>query len=299
MIGLGEIAAVMVALSWAGSNQIHTAAGKILGPVNLVAVRLPLFLLVTGLVVLATDTSTALPPGALFFLVLAGVTGVTVCDPLLYSAAGVIGARLAVLIQSLSACLAALLGYLFLGENLSLTGWIGILVTSCGVSYVLIEGGLRNSADFSGLTTRQIATGILKALLSALALASYFLFMRQALVLGVAPFWASFINLCIGGAIVWALSLLRGQFFHVMHDSWTSWRIMRMIIFGCLVCTTGNLLSSLAMKHTQAGVAATLIGLQPVMVILISMVVWRKKPSAHAVIGTCIAFSGTAMIFLR
>lgn len=299
MFGFGEMASLVTAVSWAGSCQLHTVAGRMVGAVNLVVARVPLFLLATGLVVLLTGTSTAVAPGALIYIVISGAMGVGLSDPFLYSASVTIGPRLALLLISLSACITALLGYVFLGESINLMGWIGILVATSGVAFVLIEGGIHHGADFSGLTTVQILTGVGKGLAAAVTMASSFLFLKQGLLLGIEPFWATFIRIVAGASVVWILSILRGQFFRVMHDVWTSWPVVRLLLFGCMVSTVGNCLAPVAVKYTHAGIAATLIGLQPVMIILITTIYERKLPSAQALIGTCIAFAGTAMIFLR
>ena len=299
MLGLGEIAGLITAVGWAASCQLHTVAGRMVGAVNLVVARVPLFLVATGIVVLLTGTSTAVAPGALIFVILSGVMGVGLADPFLYSASVTIGPRLALLLISLSACITALLGHIFLGESINLMGWVGILVATSGVAFVLIEGGIHHGADFSGLTNMQILTGVGKGLMAAITMASSFLFLKQGLLLGIEPIWATFIRILAGGSVVWILSIVRGQFFRVMHDVWISWPVMRVLLVGCLVSTVGNCLAPVAVKYTYAGIAATLIGLQPIMIIIITSIYERKMPSGQAFIGTCIAFAGTAMIFLR
>ncbi|SBW11025.1 conserved membrane hypothetical protein [uncultured delta proteobacterium] len=299
MFGVGEIAGLITAVSWAGSCQLHTVAGRMVGAVNLVVARVPLFLLVMGIIVLATGTSTAVAPGALPYIVISGAMGVGLSDPFLYSASVTIGPRLALLLISLSACITALLGHFFLGESINFMGWVGILVATSGVAFVLIEGGIHHGADFSGLTSMQILAGVGKGLAAAVSMATSFLFLKQGLLLGIEPFWATFIRILAGACVVWTLSILRGRFLRVMHDVWTSWPVVRLLLLGCMVSTVGNCLAPVAVKYTHAGIAATLIGLQPIMIIIITTLYERKMPSGQALIGTCIAFSGTALIFTR
>lgn len=299
MLGVGESAALITAVSWAASCQLHTVAGRMIGAVNLVVARVPLLLGIMGIVVLLTGTSTDVAPGALIFVVISGAMGVGLSDPFLYSASVTIGPRLALLLISLSACITAILGQIFLGEAINLMGWAGILVATSGVAFVLIEGGIHHGADFSGLTNMQILIGVGKGLIAAITMASSFLFLKQGLLLGIEPFWATFLRICAGGAVVWTLSILRGQFFRVMRDVWTSWPVMRLLIAGGLISTVGNSLAPFAVKYTYAGIAATLIGLQPIMIIIITTIYERKMPSSQALIGTCVAFAGTAAIFLR
>ncbi|MCC8193858.1 MAG: DMT family transporter [Deltaproteobacteria bacterium] len=299
VFGLGEAAALTTAASWAGSCQLHTVAGRMVGAVTLVVARFPLFAAATALVVLLTGTSTALTLESFVCIMISGALGVGISDPFLYSASITIGPRLATLLLSLSACITALLGNVFLGEHINLMGWIGILVATSGVAFVLIEGGIHHGADFSGLTNTQVAIGVGKGLMAAACLASSLLFLKQALLLGIEPFWGSFLRICAGGGVVWMLALARGRLFRIMREVWTSWPVMRVLLAGCAVSTVGNCLAPVAVKFTYAGIAATLIGLQPIMIIIITTVVERKRPSGQAIIGTLIAFGGTALIFLR
>jgi len=56
--------------------------------------------------------------------------------------------------------------------------------------------------------------------------------------------------------------------------------------------------SLLAVQHTQAGIAATIMALVPVFIILPSVLVFHEKVSTRAIIGACLAVAGTALLFL-
>ncbi|CAK7070720.1 MAG: hypothetical protein DELT_01864 [Desulfovibrio sp.] len=297
--GFGEIAALITSISWAASNQVHTMAGRIIGGTNVVAARVPLYIAGIGIGALIGGASPGLPAEAILPLCLSAIGGIVLCDPLIYTAAVSIGPRLAVLLQSLSACITAVLGCLFLDESISLIGWIGILTATSGVAFVLMEGGVKAGADFATLTRLQFLHGVMLGVLGAACLAFSFLMLKKTLLLGVDPLWAAFLRMCVGGAMLWAMMLVRGKFVSVMKTAWTSWRIMRLLLIGCGVSTFGNCLSAIAMQLTESGIAATLIGLQPIMIIFVVMLVEHKTPTVRAVIGTVIAFSGTAIIFLR
>ncbi len=299
-MGIGEMAALVTAAGWAGSCHFQTLVGRRVGTLNLMAARCPLLVAGAALVVLATGTGTAVAPGALPFILVSGVIGLAISDPLLFSASVSIGPRLALLIQSLSACITALFGYVFFGETISALGWAGILVASAGVAFVLMEGGLRHGGiDFSGLSRAQILIGVGKGLLSAFAVSSSYLLLKQGLLIGIEPVWSTFIRISVGGGAVCLFMALRGRLFAAFRATWTSWPFMRLLLTGCCISTVGNCLAPVAMKYTQAGIAATLIGLQPIMIIIIVACAERKVPSARAIAGTLIACAGTALIFMR
>jgi uncharacterized membrane protein len=297
--GIGELSALVTSVSWAASNQVHTMAGRIIGGANVVVARVPLYILGIGTGAFIGGAVPGVPLEAYLPLFLSAIGGIVLCDPFIYTAAVAIGPRLAVLLQSLSACITAILGYLFLGETINLMGWLGIFTATGGVAFILMEGGVKAGTDIENLSPAQFLRGVVLAILGTTSLAFSFMLLKKTLLYGVDPLWAAFMRMCIGGAVLWLVMLLRGKLFGVLKTAWTSWRVMRLLFIGCFVSTFGNCLSSVAMKYTESGIAATLIGLQPIMIIFVIMVVERKTPSLRAVIGTVIAFTGTAMIFLR
>lgn len=297
--GIGELAALVTSISWAASNYVHTMAGRTIGGTNVVAARVPLYVMGIGFGAFIGGAVPGVPSEAVVPLIFSAIGGIVLCDTLVYTAAVAIGSRLAVLLLSLSACITAVLGYFFLGESINLVGWLGILTATSGVAFVFMEGGVKAGTDFGTLTRLQFLRGVVLALLGATSLAVSFLLLRKVLLYGTDPLWAAFMRMCIGGAILWLVMLVRGKLFTALRNAWTSKRILWLLCIGCFVSTFGNCLSSVAMKYTEAGIAATLIGLQPIMILFVIMIVERKTPSLRAVIGTVIAFLGTAMIFLR
>jgi drug/metabolite transporter (DMT)-like permease len=59
----------------------------------------------------------------------------------------------------------------------------------------------------------------------------------------------------------------------------------------------GVSLSLVAVKYTQAGVAATLMSLVPVLIIPASVLVFRERVSGLAVVGAVVAAVGSALLF--
>ncbi|GHV51604.1 hypothetical protein FACS1894168_3820 [Deltaproteobacteria bacterium] len=245
-----------------------------------------------------SDTTTPLP--ALFFLACSAITGLVFADPIFYMACVRIGPRLALLLQSLSAAITALLGYFFLGEQIGVTGVAGIAVTTAGVAFVLLEGGLPSvTVGMGGLTRAQLLRGTLCGLASAAGLGVSYLFMKQGLRQSIDPLWASVIRTTLGCSFIWIGVGLRGQLLAIMRRSWSTPGVPRLLLYGCTVSTAGNCLALVGMSLTESGVMATLIGLQPIAIIPIIALADRKLPSPRAVIGSVIAFGGMVLLFLR
>ena len=60
----------------------------------------------------------------------------------------------------------------------------------------------------------------------------------------------------------------------------------------------GVSLSLVAVQYTEAGVAATLMALVPVMIIPLTILVRRERVTPRSVIGAVVAVGGAALLFL-
>lgn len=297
--GVGEAAGIITAVSWALSCQVHTMAGRVIGSGGVSVARVPLYVSTVGVVALLTASNYYIPPEALLLLACSAAMGITVGDPAFYGACLALGPRLALLLQSLSSTIAAILGWFFLDEHIGFTGAAGILITTSGVAFVLMEGGFKSNTELGSLPRAALLRGLGMGFLSASALAFSFILVKKALLLSIDPVWAAFVRMGIGGSLIWIVAMMRGVFLPIMRQAWTNRYTIRLLVYGALVSVVGNSLMPVAMKYTETGIATTLVGLQPILIIPIVAVVDKKRPSARAIIGTGIAFCGSAILFLR
>ena len=297
--GIGEAAGLATALSWSVSAQVHTMAGRIVGASGVAVARVPLYVCSVGLVALITASSFAVPLEAVLFLACSAAMGITIGDPTFYGSCVIVGPRLALLLQSLSSTIAAILGFFFLDENIGLMGAAGILVATSGVAFVLMEGGFKAGTDLGSLPRGLLFKGLAMGFLTAFSLALSFILMKRALLTEIDPIWGAFIRMCIGGSFIWIITALRGRLFSIMRRAWSDKTTVKLFFMGAAVSLLGNSLVPIAMKYTATGIAATLIGLQPILIIPLVAIIDKKPPSPRAVVGTAIAFSGSAMLFLR
>jgi drug/metabolite transporter (DMT)-like permease len=56
--------------------------------------------------------------------------------------------------------------------------------------------------------------------------------------------------------------------------------------------------SLIAVQHTEVGIASTLMALTPVFLMPITAIFFKDRITLQAIIGTLIAFAGTALLFL-
>jgi drug/metabolite transporter (DMT)-like permease len=112
------------------------------------------------------------------------------------------------------------------------------------------------------------------------------------------PFAATHIRVIAGGVgfVVLFFLLRRWRLvFRALGDGGAVARTALGAAFGPFL---GVSLSLVAVQHTQAGVAATLMALVPVLIIPVSILVMKERVSLRAVAGALIAVAGAALLFL-
>lgn len=293
----GELAALGTAFCWSVSAIVFEAAGRRVGslPVNLIrlllaAVFLGAYLAISRGDPLPTDASLH----AWIWLSVSGLVGFTIGDLLLFRALVEIGSRLSMLLMSLVPPMTALIGWLLLGETLTPLDWLGMTLTLGGVTWVVLERLPDETGRHVGLPLRGVLLGIGGAAGQAvgLVLSKYGMGRYDAVaatqirvLAGIAGFVVIFLGLGWLGRVSAALRDRRAM----GHTSLGAF-------FGPFL---GVSLSLVAVKHTQAGVAATLMALVPVTILLPTVLLNKERVTLRAALGAGIAVSGAALLFLK
>ena len=298
--GLGEVAALGTACCWGISSQVQGAVARTIGSTEMTLLRMPyqtLFLTATCLVM---QVEMSLTPDIFARLLVSGILGICFCDFMLYRAMTIIGPSMAVLVLSLSAGFTALFGWLFLDEVMSFQAIAGIAVTLAGIAWVITEHSgstlLPGQAIPEGKT---LAAGVILAACASMSLSASFIFLKQAMQSGTDPLWATFVRMLSGAVVLWGVGIFRGWARSLAAGLRANPRFYWILFLSSICASMGMWLSSVGMNLAPVGVAATLIGLQPVMVTIIGALWYRKSPSLRVVSGILIAFAGTALVCLR
>ena len=300
MFGMGELAAFCTAVTWGISNQMHSAVARMTGSTTIALLRLPFMMLMIGLMCLFFNADTSINLEGFLLLALSGTMGLAVGDLLLYRSILIIGPTMAVLMLSLSAGVTAVLGWLFMGETLPMQAVFGIGIALLGVGVVVTEHG--GSVLLPGQEIprgKTLVFGVTLAALAAVSLACGYAAQRMAMHTGVQPLWATFVRAAAGGAVLWTAGFALGWAVPAVQDLVRIRPIRWLLLIASINAATGMWLVSVALAIAPAGVVATLIGLQPIVVALIGAVWYRRKPSLRVLSGALIAFAGTALVCLR
>ncbi|MDC3954633.1 DMT family transporter [Polyangium jinanense] len=299
-IPLGEIAALGTALCWTASSLAFAAAGRRMGSLSLNLVRLVLAFVFLGLynfarrgLPLPLDASAE----AWGWLFVSGLVGFVFGDMCLFRAFLLIGPRVAMLVMSLAPPMAAVLGWLVLGERISSLGIAGMIVTLVGVAIVVRERtDLTNTAGTG--PKGESGKGVLLALGGATGQAVGLVLSKIGMKT-YDPFAATQIRIIagiVGFSFLFTFIQWWGRAAVAVRDRTALGFAALGAIAGPFV---GVSLSLLSIQHTETGVAATIMATTPVLLIPAVILVHKEYVSLRAILGALVAVSGVALLCIR
>ena len=290
----GELAALAASLLWAAASILYSQIGRQITPLRMNLLK---NVLAAGMLIVSL-----LPGGALFYgvdsfslilLLISGAVGIGVGDTAYFHALKIIGPRRSLLIMILSPPITGIIALVFLGEQLSLGAWTGILLTIMGVSWVISERVSGSGSDSPNIL-RGIYFGFLAAFAQAVgAILSHAVFLHTNL----SPMRSAFLRV-IGGILIGAVWMLmvkstENTRFRARH----SVRLWIKIGFTVFVGTYLALwLQQVSLKFTAAGIAQTLFATSPLFAL--PFAIWMgERVSVRAILGSVLAIIGVGFLF--
>lgn len=291
----GEIAALVAAALWSTTAILFETTGKRIGAMNTNLLRLLLASLLLCLTFFI-QTGTLYPIHATtdqhFWLGLSGVIGLALGDAALFVCLVILGPRLATLMLSLAPVITTLFAWLFLDEKLNALAIFGIVLTIGGIVWVVNETEHEPS---HGSKMQGIILGVIAALGQGFGV----ILAKYGFRTEIGTLDATLLRMLPATLVMWLVMLMLGKLKPipgVLHDRKSVQFIIIASIIGPFI---GVWLANAAVKYTEAGIAATLLATVPILVIPLVWIIHGTRPSLRAVMGTCIAVAGVALIFLR
>jgi drug/metabolite transporter (DMT)-like permease len=237
----------------------------------------------------------------MILLIASGIIGIGIGDSAYFGCLRRIGPQKGLMLESTAPIMAALLALVLFSEYIFWSGWLGILLTSAGV--ILVVGLSRSH----GLYPNQPA-GITLGLLAAFAQAAGIVLSRMALASGeVEPLASALIRLLSGLALL-CCYLLFSRFSakndnnrQTLSEACTAiiqHRLTLKVIIAVFIGTFLALwLQQLAVKHTSAGIAQTLLATCPLFGMLIGTIQgYRQSPAVWG--GLLLGLAGISLLFI-
>lgn len=294
---LGQLAALTTAFCWSLTAIFFSYSGRLVGSQVVNRSRLIFaltFISITHLVLQGSLFPFGAEPFRWFWLALSSILGLVLGDTFLFRAYVLVGPRLAMLMMSTVPIISTILAYLFLDEHLTSSELVGIFITVAAVAWVVTE---RQSGKVV-VEHKQYKSGLFFAFLGALGQASNLIAAKFGLVDNFPTISATAIRLFVALVILWFIAAVRREIRPTLRQ-WRNKNAFRAIVAGSVVGPfLGIWFSLVAVQLAPVGVAATLMALPPVILIPLGYFIYGERVSRRGIIGTLIAFTGVALIFL-
>jgi len=298
----GEIAGVLTAVFWTITSLAFESAGKKVGSLAVNLIRLVMAFFFIGIYSFIVR-GFFFPTDATWYqwqwLAISGLVGFVIGDLLLFQAFVVVGARISMLMMSLAPPFAAFVGWLVLGEVLNPLKWFGMAVTMTGIVIVILK---RERLEMNGTVKRRMRSGypvqgILLAIGGAIGQATGLVLSKKGMG-EYNAFSASQIRVLAGIAGFTVLFFLLKRWPRV-YTALKHGPAMKRITLGAFFGPfLGVSFSLLAVQHTEAGIAATLMAISPVLIIAPAVLVFHEKVNWKEILGAVITVGGVALFFL-
>ena len=204
---LGELCAVLTAFCWSGSSFAFTAAAERLGSLQLNINRLILAAILLFITILVLGINFHLSSWQYINLAISGSIGFVFGDTFLFKAYQHVGARIGMLLMSLSPVMSAVLAFYFLNELISFWGIIGMMVTIGGIIMVVAERSEKPSVKY-----RISKIGIFYGLMGALGQAVGLIFAKEAFNIGeINGFVATIVRIVSAVVLLLPMIILSGK----------------------------------------------------------------------------------------
>lgn len=298
----GELIALTTVLCWTFSVQFFAVASKEVGPIPVNIIRLSVALILFSTLLLyreGTFIPANFPVRAWLYLSLSGVVGFFIGDIFLFKALVELGPRVTMLIQSLAAPTAAVIGWIFLDEMYLLHQWIGMFVTLMGVSMVILERGQKPSLARRLKVQRISYMGVVFAFVAMIGQAGGLLLSKSGMQTD-----SGYLDAFSATQIRATAAFFCFVLFFTVTGNWKNVKSAlsnkKAVVFTTIGSAIGPFLgvslSLLALHHLTTGVASTFFSLIPICIIPFSIFLHKEHVSFRAFAGAVIAVFGVYLL---
>lgn len=293
---LGETAAIGAAVVWSIATWVYSQFSHRFSAMQLNIVKgiIASMMMLVVLPMLPNDIPTNIEPNYLIVLAISGIVGIAIGDSAYFASLKRIGPNKTLLLESLAPPLSGLLALVFLGSELTLQSWLGVMVTTIAVTYVVFQ-----PSDSGGPTNW---AGVSFGLLASVCQATGVVISHYALVAGdLPPLLGALIRLSIGViAVSIVVKVVEPKPFSniKLHLREMGGRARGWLLLAIFLGTFLALwLQQVALKHANPAIAQTLIATSPLFILVIYIV--RGEPVGFkSVLGTLVALIGISLFFM-
>ncbi len=292
-----ELAALGAAICWAITGVLAAPAVTHLGAFRFNLYRQSFVAAVLAVIVFGAGLWQGTTAQHILPLVASGLIGIFVGDTMLFLAMERMGPRRTGALFALNAPMAAILGWAFLGEDLNLAGWAGVVLCALGVGVAVLGRPGRSGGHAFEAVRGSLGLAVAMGLLAALGQALGSLLARPVMETGLDPFTGSLIRVATAAS---CLAVLSGLPVAMMRPKGrlTPRIFLLLAVSGITAMVIGMSLLLFALQGGKVGIVSTLSALSPVFILPLLWAVTGARPSGASWLGALIAVGGMALIFL-
>lgn len=293
----GEAAALLTACFWTVTALSFERASLKIGSLSVNIIRLFIgfsFLTLFSWIYRGMAFPTDIDSNSWIWLLVSGLVGFVFGDLFLFKSFTIISSRFSMLIMTLVPPITALLGWILLGERLSLMNFLGMFLTISGISLAIFN---RDEKKSKKLKLKLSVRGVLFAFGGALGQATGLVLSKVGMK-DYSPFAATQVRLIAGMAGFVILVTFLGRWkkvFASMQDRIGMTGTTIGAFFGPFL---GVSFSLIAVQYTHTGIASTIMSIVPILIIPPVILIYKQKVSWLEVIGAMISVLGVSLFFI-
>ncbi|MFC0875372.1 DMT family transporter [Saccharicrinis sp. FJH2] len=300
----GEVASVLTALFWTVTALAFEAAGKRVGALSLNLIRLfmgfiylSIYSLISRGFLLPVDATSY----QWFWLFLSGIIGFVLGDLMLFQAFILIGARISMLVMSLVPLITAIIAWITLGEVLTVKDFLAMGLTITGIVIVMLVRKRVNQKKANETLKKErfskTMLGLLFAFGGALGQATGLVLSKKGMG-SYDAFAATQIRIIAGIAGFIIVVTVMRRWKNVRAGLLNIPAVKRMALGSFTGPFLGVAFSLLAVQNTNAGIAATIMAIVPVLIIPPAILINKEKVHIAEIAGAIISVGGVALFFM-
>ena len=202
---LSHLLSLAAALSWTLASLFGHRPAVILGSLHFNRIRMVVSAALLCLMMLVTNNSWSLPEAFWLPILTSALVGVVIGDFFLFVTMRRLGPRRTGILFAANAPLAAVLGWLFLSEPLSLLKTLSIFFGFCGICLAIIYGKKRDLLHVWETVVQPLWLGVGAGFIAAFGQAAGVLLLRPVMEAGGDPMMASFIRVFAAAVFFWLI----------------------------------------------------------------------------------------------
>lgn len=293
---LGESFAFITAIGWALSSILFEVAAKKSDSLSVNVIRLVIGISFLGVITLFSK-GMFLPFDSNIhnwtFLGISGAIGLFLGDLFLYEAYILIGARICMLFMTLTPLIVGTFGFLFLGEKMTSLQLAAMFITCSGILMVVLKPkNNKNQESEKKLSGRGILCIILAVTFEALG--NIFTKIGSA---GYDASSSTQIRMICAFFVFAVYVTFKKKWTHIFVQVKDK-KLLIFIAGGTITATVGITFLVSAFQLINTGVASTISSISPVLVIPISILVFKEKVKLKEIVGAFVSVIGIGLFFL-